>query len=285
MKYYKSYKKNNPISERRFENLTQEEKDIILNYEIPVYFCKGGDSEKLAWFRTINKVGERLNEQELRNAIYTGKWLADAKRYFSKSGCPAFELGKKYIKGTPIRQDFLETAIEWIADREGLSIEGYMAKHQHDDNAEELWTYYQDVINWVTSRFTVYRKEMKGLPWGIMYNKYSCDKIVPSVVEAQIAELMIDKDVTKRSGIYMYVLSGEEKWLNIRKFDDADKRAIYEMQKGICPYCEKEGRASIEYDIDDMEVDHILPWSKGGKTEISNGQCLCKEHNRRKSNI
>ena len=133
---------------RYFHNLKADEKEQILNYKLMVYVCSGSESEKLEWFRTINIAGEKLTDQELRNAVYTGSWVSDAKRYFSKSGCVAYNIGGDYLNGSPIRQEFLETAIEWISEGK---IESYMATHQHDPNATALWMYFQSVITWVIS--------------------------------------------------------------------------------------------------------------------------------------
>jgi len=146
--------------DRYFHNLQQDEKDAILDYQLTVYQCQGTDSEKLDWFRTINIAGEKLMDQELRNAVYAGSWTADAKRYFSKTQCAAWQLADKYMNGSPIRQDYLETAISWINDGD---IEAYMATHQHDKNANPLWLYFQAVISWVKATFSKYRKEMKGI--------------------------------------------------------------------------------------------------------------------------
>jgi hypothetical protein len=257
-----------------FSNLTVEKKQQILDYELSVYVCEGTEDEKLDWFKIINIAGEKLTDQELRNAIYTGLWLADAKRWFSRSGAPAAAIGNKLVNGTPIRQDYLETAIAWIAND---AIEQYMAEHQHDQNANELWTYFQNVINWVNLTFTTYRKEMKGVEWGTIYNKFGKEKLDTKRLEADTSRLMQDEDVTKKSGIYDYILSGNEHALSIRAFTDNMKRESYERQGGICPDCKK------NYDIGGMEADHILPWSKGGKTTAANCQMLCKMDNRTKS--
>ena len=159
-----------------------------------------------------------------------------------------------------------------------------MAKHQHDTHATPLWQYFQSVINWIQAIFPNYRKEMKGLDWGILYNQYGQNVYDPRDMEHRIYLLMRDDDITKRSGIYEYLLSGNEKHLNIRAFTENQKREVYENQNGICPMCKKEKRAKISYDISEMEADHITPWCEGGQTHIYNCQMLCKEHNRRKSN-
>ncbi len=261
-------------SPRGFGNLTADRKQQILDYELSVYVCEGSEDEKLDWFRIINIAGEKLTEQELRNAIYTGPWLADAKRWFSKTGAPAAAIGSKLVNGTPIRQDYLETALDWLS---GGRIEQYMAAHQHDQNANELWTYFQNVINWVELSFPNYRREMKGVAWGPLYNAYGSAKLDTAVLEAEISRLMRDEDVTKKSGIYDYVLSGSERALSIRAFTDNIKREAWERQGGICPVCTQ------HFDIGGMEADHITPWSKGGRTITDNCQMLCKADNRTKS--
>jgi len=152
-----------------FHNLTTDEREKVLAYKLMIYICEGSDSEKLSWFKTINIAGEKLTEQELRNAVYAGPWLSDAKKYFSKTGCPAYGMGCRYLNGSPIRQDYLERVIDWHSKG---NIEIYMAKHQNDANASELWQYFQRVINWVNMLFPKYRKEMKGVPWGELFNKY-----------------------------------------------------------------------------------------------------------------
>lgn len=259
---------------RYFHNLQQDEKEKILNYSLTVYQCQGTDSEKLSWFRTINIAGEKLTEQELRNAVYAGSWTADAKRYFSKTQCAAYQLAEKYVNGSPIRQDYLEKALQWISSG---SIEAYMSHHQHDPNALALWRYFQDVITWTQNTFTAYRKEMKSVEWGVLYNEFKDEILDAAKLEAEIVELMQDEDVTKKSGIYSYVLTRREKFLNIRVFSDKQKREAYEYQKGVCPKC------GNHYQLNEMEADHITPWSKGGKTTSENCQMLCKMDNRVKS--
>ena len=274
------------LNSRAFHNLTQKEKDDILDYKLMIYICKGDDKEKLDWFKIINIAGVQLTPQELRNAIYTGPWLHDAKRYFSRSNSPAYGIASKYLTGEANRQAYLETALEWICDRDDLkTVEDYMSLHQHDTNATALWTYFTNVINWVKIVFPHVRKEMKGLPWGIFYNKHKDDDLNPEKLEEKIQDLMKDDDVTKRSGIYEYLLTGKEKCLQIRAFTDNQKTKAYEDQKGICPMCVKENYHKTHYDLSEMEADHIIPWSKGGKTEQNNCQMLCRRHNNDKRNL
>lgn len=257
-----------------FHNLPADKQEQILNYKLMVYFCEGTDSEKLEWFKTINIAGEELTEQELRNAVYHGSWVYDAKRYFSKTGCPAYGLASDYLAGSAIRQDYLATAIEWLSKG---NIDVYMANHQHDPNAGELWLYFQNVINWVKVVFPVYRKEMKGLAWGELFNEFKDTPLDAKTLEEEIAVLMQDDDVTNKKGIYRFVLDRKEKHLNIRAFSPSMKRTVYQKQQGKCPLCKN------HFELEEMEADHITPWHEGGKTELSNCQMLCKECNRRKS--
>lgn len=265
------------INYQYFHNLTKEEQEQILNYELMIYICEGTDKEKLDWFKIINIAGEKLTDQELRNAIYSGEWVTDAKRYFSKTNCPAWSIAKDYMSGTPIRQDYLETVLSWIVDREDMEIEEYMAIKQHEKDAEELWMYFQSVINWVKILFPNYRREMKGIEWGIYYNKYKDKEFKANELEEKIKELMLDEDVTNKKGIYRYLLDGDERHLNIRLFSDRMKREAYERQNGICVKCNE------YFEIEEMEGDHIIPWSQGGRTIAENCQMLCKNCNRVKS--
>ena len=264
------------FNQKYFHNLQNDEKEKILNYELMIYFCKGSDSEKLSWFRIINIAGEKLYNQELLNAIYSGPWVTDLKRHFSKNGCPAYELGNNYLKGSPIRQDYLETALKWKSNNK---IEDYMGLHQNDVNANELWLYFQGIISWIKVTFPKKRKEMKGINWGFLYNQFKDKELNVNELEEEIVNLMQDRDVTNKSGIYSYVLTREEKYLNIRAFDENHKREAYEKQKGICVVCNK------HFELNEMEADHIDPCSKGGPTTSENCQLLCKEDNRRKSSI
>jgi hypothetical protein len=259
---------------RYFHNLQPDEQKQLLDYKLMIYLCSGTDSEKLEWFRTINIAGEKLTEQELRNAVYAGSWVSDAKRYFSKNGCPAYGIGNDYLNGSAIRQEYLETAIEWISNG---NVEDYMSKHQHDPNASELWIYFQSVITWVNAIFPNKRKFMKGVDWGSLYNKYKGKKYDAKVIEKEIAKLILDDDVTKKSGIYPYILTRDEKHLSIRAFSDSIKQKVYEKQEGKCIVC------GNHFDITAMEADHITPWHEGGKTIEENCQMLCLFDNRRKS--
>ena len=259
---------------RGFNNLQDDEQQKMLDYKLTVYQCTGKDSEKLEWFKTINIAGEKLSDQELRNAVYSGTWVTDAKRYFGKNNSAAHQLAGDYLTGEVLRQEYLQTAIKWINKDD---IVGYMRKHQHDKNAKPLWAYFQTVITWVQRVFPKYRKEMKGIDWGGLYREYKIEKFDSDKLETEITKLMQDDDVGNKKGIYTYVLTHEEKNLNIRLFTESQKRTVYTSQKGICNVCKK------KFEIYEMEADHVTPWHEGGKTVIENCQMLCKEDNRRKS--
>lgn len=261
--------------EMGFENLPIDQQNRFLDYELSVYICRGEPSEKLTWFRTINIAGQPLNNQELLNAMHTGPWLAAAKQAFSRTECPAYKMGHQYVRGQPIRQDYLEKALAWISSGD---VEGYMNRHQWDSDAHELWLYFQAVIAWVKGIFPQYRPIMKGTEWGRIYNEHKDDKLNPEFLENRIAELVLDSEVGDKKGIYEYLLTGEERTLNLRTFDESAKVQKYEEQQGICPVCHE------YFDLEEMEADHITPWSSGGKTTIENCQMLCKDDNRRKSN-
>lgn len=262
---------------RYFHNLQPDEQEQILNYELQVYICSGTDSEKLKWFKTINIAGEELTEQELRNAVYAGSWVSDAKRYFSKNGAPAAKIGGDYLNGSAIRQEYLETAISWISDG---NIEIYMSNHQHDASAAPLWQFFQAVITWIETSFhpnKERKKIMKGVDWGFLYKNFKDQIINYNVVDEEVRKLILDDDVTNKKGIYPYILTRKERYLSIRAFTEAQKLVAYEQQGGICAMCGK------HFDIEQMEADHITPWHEGGRTIAENCQMLCRECNRRKS--
>lgn len=268
------------IDYRFFHNLTEDEQEVILSYPLTVYICEGTESEKLEWFKTVNIAGVKLSDQELRNAVYAGPFVSDAKRYFSKTDGAAYNHADGFMKGTPNRQDYLEQVIKWIVHRDDLNeIEDYMSIHQNDSNAMELWLYFRSVIDWARTLFPVDRKEKTSVEWGYLYNEYKNNSYDADEFEERIKTLMIDDDVSKKSGIYPYLFDGKEKHLNIRAFTAAMKRAAYERQDGKCPVC------GDTFKISQMEADHITPWHAGGRTSPDNCQMLCKEDNRRKSGI
>ena len=237
-----------------FKNFFNQPEDIqrrILNYPLTVYVCEGTESE--------------------------------AKRHFSKSNCGAYRLGKDLVNGTPIRQDFLKKALEWMADHETrqghrMSVVSYMSAHQHDPNANNLWSYFQNVLNWAITNFDMkrFKKIMKGLDWAWLYDKYGSETLDTVALGKRISELMRDSEIQKQSGIIPYVLTGDEHYLDLRAFPEDIKLAVWEQQNHLCKSC---GR---EFDFEFMEGDHITPWRDGGRTTVENCQMLCRECNRRK---
>jgi hypothetical protein len=260
---------------KNFDNLSTTDQDRIFNYELMVYFCDGTEDEKLAWFEVINIAGLKLTAQELRNAVYTGQWLTSAKRYFSREGQGAHKLAKDYIMpGEVDRQALLEKAIIWVSGKGDDTIKSYMNDHRQDANADELWVYFKSVIDWAKLKFPKVRAPMRTVPWHEMYNVYGSATLDADALETRVKQLMEDDEVERKPGIYVYVLTGDERALALRAFSDNQRREAYERQNGICPMCKD------HFEIGEMDGDHILPWSKGGKTTSDNCQMLCIKDNR-----
>ena len=270
-----------------FPNLFDEDSKQFLDYELQVYVCEGTDKEKTEWFQIINIAGEELEKQEILNAVYHSKWLTDAKSVFSRRNCAAYKNYGKYMNGDYIRQKYLETAFTWAADAEGITgkdaVKTYMQKHRQDDNANDLWKYFEDVFEWVK---TVFGKKvlpsMKGVKWGLLYNEHKDDNLDPEQIQADMNKLMEDPEVEKKAGIYEYLLShrtvNDEKVLSLRQFSMEDRLTMYARQLNKCAICNK------TFDMKDMHADHVKPWSRGGKTTLDNGQMLCTTCNLKKSN-
>lgn len=271
---------------RYFDNLTPDEQDKVLSYLLTVYICKGDDGEKLQWFQTINIAGKELTQQEIRNAIFAGPWVTDAKRYFSKNGCVAVGMAKDYVNpGDCKRQLWLELAIRWACNNGDIGI--YMAQHQHDDNAQALWSNFQTIITWATANFPKkhYGNLTKRSDWYDLWKAHH-ERVLPTTeYNAKVAELRIDGDIDNSSGIIPYLLTGDEQKLGLRTFDEKTARRKYNEQGGICPECVRRGKdtATKVWAFEEMEADHIIPWRSNGRTEESNCQMLCKNCNRTKS--
>ena len=257
---------------RYFHNLKDDEQQPILDYPVMVYVCRGTESEKLAWFSTINIAGERLTAQELLNAVYSGPFVNDAKKHFSKRNCAAYRLSRDYVKADVVRQELLKTALEWM----GVGPKAYLAAHQFDPNAAALWLHFQAVIAWAQSTFPTVRPALKGVDWGQLYRLHHKRTLDAQALEKEVSRLMADSDVQRQSGIYAYVLDHDERHLNLRAFDGNTKQAVYEQQLGRCAIC---GEA---FPLKEMDADHIKPWSKGGPTSRENCQLLCRTCNLRK---
>lgn len=271
-----------------FSDLPESEQEQILDQELLVYVCSGDVSEKLDWFSTINIAGKALKAQELRSAVYSGPFISDARRYFVSNAVGA-ALANGYdvfVNNSTLRQELLEQVLFWHADFEGFNdgnldraIRGYLKTHRSDENAKPLFTYYEEVLGWANYIFgTKYKKELPKVEWGLLYNRYHEIPCSPREIRAKVDALMENPEITKKVAVFEYVFSGEEKILSPRAFDDSMKRSKLEEQDHKCAYCGGE--------IPDMKsahADHIVPWSKGGKTEYGNLQILCVKCNCKKS--
>lgn len=282
-----------------FSNLDtyKDLQDKILDYELDVYICTGTDSEKMAWFSRINTQGEKLTDQELRNAVYSGDWVTELKKLFSYEkgrGVRLADFDDKekapLLNGKPIRQEYLERALEFIALKNGQTVDEYMAEHKGDADCADVYRYFSEIITWVRTTFVDYNAGLKGIDYGKIYKdtkegKYDHAEAHngPKAVKARFSELTEDDEVTaKLQGIDLFLMTGEEKNLNLRSFDKKTIKKVYEKQNHMCPMCVKEGN-NREYSLSEMEADHAIPWSKGGKTTESNCVLLCLHHNRTKS--
>ena len=282
-----------------FSALNRDEQDKFLNTKLLIYVCEGTEREIKDWFRTINIVGIPLNAQETLNAVYSGPFVTKAKEEFSNSNNTNINKWCRFIPGTAKRQDYLHAALAWISkdSGDGKHIEEYMAIHRYDDNINELKAYFTSVIDWITSVFDfVPEKEMCGLKWGELYEKYHNRAYDPNAVATKVRELYESFFVKEKKGIYEYVLGGceEPRLLNVRVFDEPTKKAVYAQQTekakaesvSNCPYCAIGHDANRQriWKLEEMDADHVTAWSKGGSTDIDNCQMLCKTHNRAKGN-
>ena len=279
--------------EQYFSGLAEDLQKKILDTKLLIYECEGTESEIKEWFKTINIAGVPLNEQELLNAIHSGEFVTKAKETFSNSQNANIQKWSAYISGNVNRQDFLHTALDWVSKG---NISDYMSKHRHDTEITELASYFTSVIDWISSVFLDVESEMKGLEWGKYYELYHKNSYNPADVSKKLKELYADYFVKNRKGVYEYILGGctQPQLLDIRMFDEPTKKAVYSKQtaeaesKGIsnCPLCAMgtDGNKTRIYKLTEMDADHITAWSKGGSTDVSNCQMLCKTHNRAKGN-
>ncbi len=279
-----------------FSGLPIEQQALILESKLLVYVCEGEEREVKEWFKTINIVGIPLNEQELRNAIYSGTFVNAAKRVFSNSQNAEVHKWSHYIKGDVKRQDYLKVALEWVCASSQKTIDAYMSMHRHDKDISELENYFRSVIDWVATTFTMTEREMCGLEWGRLYETYHTTPYSIDHITARVKALIEDEAIRCPRNIYEYVLGGEKDTglLDVRFFDEKDKKAAYKRQteqaekdgKSNCPLCaigENANKTRI-YKLSEMDADHVTAWSKGGSTTLANCEMLCKTHNRSKGN-
>ena len=279
--------------EQYFDYMAEDLKERILKTELLVYECEGTESEIKEWFKTINIVGLPLEEQEILNAVYCGSFVTLAKEVFSNSQNANINKWVAFLRGNVKRQAYLHTALDWVSRG---NISGYMSLHRNDDNIRELQTYFNSVIDWASGVFSNIEKEMCGLPWGELYEKYHTTPYNPAEVAKKQRELYEDYYVKNKKGIYEYILGGckETKLLEVRCFDEPTKKNVYARQtkeaqeKGVsnCPHCAMSNGVNSTkiWKLSEMDADHVTAWSKGGATDINNCQMLCQTHNRVKGN-
>lgn len=277
---------------KSFSSLPADQQARIRDSELLIYECEGTETEIKEWFQTINIAGVPLNEQELRNAIYSGQFVTLAKGEFSNSQNANVQKWSAYIKGSANRQDFLERALDWVSKG---NIGGYMSAHRNQSDIAELKTYFNTVVDWASSVFTDVEKEMQGLEWGRLYEQYHTKSFDPAKVSAAVKQLYADPYVKNRRGVFEYILGVQDpKLLDVRVFDEATKKSVYAQQttdahangSSNCPLCAvgHTAQKSKIWRFDEMDADHVAAWSKGGGSLAANCQMLCVTHNRSKGN-
>ena len=278
---------------RYMDSLDPDEQEKIKKTCLTIYVCEGEPSEIQEWFETINIAGVPLTVQERRNASYHGPFVTKARSLYSNTGNANMNRWRTYIKGDPKRQAILETALEWVSEG---NIDDYMARHRYDNDIKELTNHFDTVIDWADSVFEYTGPEVCGLEWGRLYKQYHTNAYSKDTVNARVEDLLADPQVTNKRGVFEYILGGEKDTsiLNVRVFDEKTKRAVYDSQtkkaieKGVsnCPFCAigHDQNSKRIYKLNEMDADHVTAWSKGGATEASNCQMLCKSHNRAKGN-
>lgn len=279
--------------EQYYSSIAKDKQNKILNTKLLIYVCEGEESEIKEWFKTINIAGIPLNQQEILNAVYSGEFVTRAKEEFSNSQNSNINKWSSYISGNVKRQEYLETALNWVSKG---NIENYMSIHRHDDNIKELKTYFNSVIDWVDGMFEEVHSEMKNIEWERLYETYHKQPYDKKEINKKVSQLYADEYVGNKKGIFEYVLGGcqDSKLLEIRIFDERDKKTVYERQtkeakeKGVsnCPLCAlgNDNNKTRIWKLNEMDADHVTAWSKGGATDITNCQMLCKTHNRAKGN-
>lgn len=282
--------------EQVFSSLSQSLQDKILEFPLLVYTCTGTEDEIKKWFQTINIQGLPLNDQELRNAVYSGPFVTAAKKTFSDPHAPLLAKWETYVKGNPRRQEILEVALSWVAQSKGQTTDEYMANHRHNTDAKELERYFTTVIDWVSATFKTTHKTLAGLPWGKFYEEYHAKSYDIDKLNQEVEDLLADDAVTAKKNVYEYLLGGKTRreLLSVRMFDKRTADAVYKTQTAAakgrgesnCPDCvlANDANKAKLWKRNEMEADHVTAWSRGGETTAANCQMLCKRHNRVKGN-
>lgn len=278
---------------QEFHAMAADKKDKILRSKLLIYVCEGVESEIKDWFETVNIAGVELKPQERLNAIYSGPFVTLAKAEFSNSQNSNIRKWSAYIRGSANRQDFLERALNWVSKGD---IGNYMSAHRKDNDITGLTTYFNSVIDWVSTVFTDVLPEMRGLEWGRLYETYHNQSYDPGKMSVEVQKLVADEYITSRKGIFEYLLGGstDRKLLAVRVFDEKMKGVAYNKQtqdaetkgKSNCPLCAvgHDANKSRIYKLQEMDADHVSAWSKGGGSSAENCQMLCRTHNQAKGN-
>lgn len=261
-----------------FKNLTAKERSDFLETDLRVAVVEGEDRERKNWFELLNLQGSNLSSMEKKISRYNGPFLSQLSEIFILDNEEYFDRVEMYLSGKKIRGKRLETLLKWKAQSEGLKIDEYLAFHQNDQDISPVLTYFEEVTHWAGTLFPTYRQEMCEVPWGELYNTYHGYYFSPEILEIEVEKLMRDEEVSKKSGIYPYLITEDPRYLSLRDFAPETKRTVYEKQDGKCNIC------GNHFDYRDTQADHIIPWSKGGKTVIENCQILCRRCNLEKSN-
>lgn len=277
----------------KFKTLNEDERQLIENTKLLVYICEGTETEIKEWFEIINIGGIVLNDQEKLNAIYSGPFVSAARKEFSNKEDARIQKWSCYISGSANRQEYLQEALRWVSHG---NIKNYIQEHRRDTNINELKLYFNDVISWIERTFDNVYPKMKGLNWGELYEKYHNNPYDHVEVSKKVKELYNDPCVKDNKNVFEYVLGGckDTKLLNVHVFDENTKTRVYirqtdeakEKHISNCPLCAIGHDANKEkiWTQKEMDADHVLAWSKGGATDESNCQMLCKTHNRAKGN-
>lgn len=278
---------------KNFDSLPADQQARVLESKLLIYECEGTETEIKQWFQTINIAGVPLSDQELLNAIYSGPFVTLAKAEFSNSQNANIQKWSAYVKGSANRQEFLERALDWVSKGD---IGGYMSAHRKSNSINELRTYFNSVIDWVSTVFVDVLPEMRGLEWGRLYEEYHGKSYDPKKMSQEVKKLTADDYVTSRKGVFEFLLGGsvDTKFLEVRVFDTKVKRVAYTRQtqaaegkgKSNCPLCTVGHDANKKriYKFEEMDADHVSAWSKGGVSSANNCQMLCATHNRAKGN-
>lgn len=277
----------------KFDSLPMEKRELIEKTKLLAYICEGTEKEIKDWFQIINVGGVQVNTQEKLNAVYSGPFVSAARREFSNKEDSRVQKWSAYISGSVSRQDFLQTALGWVSSG---NIENYMKDHRWDENITELKNNFNDVISWIENTFDDIYPQMRTHKWGELYDRFHNQPYDHNEISRKVKELMEDECVKSKGNIFEFVLGGCEdtKLLNVRVFEESTKRIVYNRQteeaqeNGVsnCPLCAIGHDANKQriWKMTEMDADHVQAWSRGGATDESNCQMLCKTHNRAKGN-